>query len=187
MGARYAENGAFYIYSVFTLVYATQHVHMSQNVVQYGILIAAALELPVIPLFGILADRVGRRPVYLFGAIATAVTAYPLFRLLDTGSTPLVWLILVIAFLSSHAAMYGPQAAFLSELFGTRVRYSGASLGAQLSSVLAGGLSPIIATRLLQLGYGRGALSLYLIGMALVTIVAVVAATETVRNDIERH
>jgi metabolite-proton symporter len=186
MGARLAENGAFYIYSVFTLVYATQHVHMPQSVVLNGILIAAALELPAIPLFGALSDRVGRRPVYLFGAIATAVTAYPLFLLLDTGSVPLVWLILVVAFLSGHAAMYAPQAAFLSELFGTRVRYSGASLGSQLSSVLAGGLSPFIATALLQYGYGRGALSLYLMGMALITIISVVVAAETMTHDIER-
>ena len=187
MGARYAENGSFYIYSSFVLVYATQHVHMAQTVVLNGILIASAIELPVIPLFGALSDRIGRRPVYLFGAIATAVLAYPLFRLMDTASTPLVWLALILVFLCSHAAMYAPQAAFLSELFGTRVRYSGASLGAQLSSVLAGGLSPLIATALLGYGYARGALSLYLIGMAVVTIVAVTLATETLRHDIERE
>jgi MHS family shikimate/dehydroshikimate transporter-like MFS transporter len=185
MGARFAENGAFYIYSVFALVYATQHVRMDRTIVLNGILLASALELPMIPLFGALSDRVGRRPVYLFGAIATAVLAYPLFWLLDTASPPLVWLALILTFLCSHAAMYGPQAAFLSELFGTRVRYSGASLGAQLSSVLAGGLSPIIATALLSYGYGRGALALYVAGMAAITIVAVVVATETLRHDIE--
>jgi MFS family permease len=186
MGARLAENGAFYIYSVFVLVYATQHVHMMQSVVLYGMLLASTLELAAIPFFGGLSDRVGRRPVYLFGAIATAVLAYPLFRALDTGSTPLVWLMLILVFLLSHAAMYAPQAAFFSELFGTRVRYSGASLGVQLSSVLAGGLSPIIATRLLQYGYGRGALALYLIGMAAITIAAVIMAAETISQDIDR-
>ncbi len=185
MGARFAENGAFYIYSVFALVYATQHVRMDRTIVLNGILLASALELPAIPLFGAISDRVGRRPVYLFGAIATAVLAYPLFWLLDTASPPLVWLALILTFVFSHAAMYAPQAAFLSELFGTRVRYSGASLGAQLSSVLAGGLSPIIATALLGYGYGRGALALYVAGMALITIVAVVMATETLRYDIE--
>ena len=87
------------------------------------------------------------------------------------------------AFIFSHAPMYGPQAAFLSEMFGTRVRYSGASLGAQLSSVLAGGLSPFIAAALLR-GYGRNAIVLYVIFMALVTIVAVFLATETHRDDI---
>jgi metabolite-proton symporter len=183
MGARFAENGAFYIYSVFVLVYATQRVGITQQVVLTGILIASACELAAIPLFGALSDRVGRRPVYLFGASVTGLFAFPLFWLLDTGSTPLVWLALVIAFVFSHAAMYGPQAAFLSELFGARVRYSGASLGAQLASVLAGGLSPFIATALLA-SYGRTALALYVVGMALVTVVAVFLASETHREDI---
>jgi hypothetical protein len=87
-------------------------------------------------------------------------------------------------FVFSHAAMYGPQAAFLSELFGTRVRYSGASLGAQLAAVVAGGLSPVIATTLLIRGYGRGALALYVIGMSVVTIAAVLWASETHKRDI---
>jgi hypothetical protein len=103
--------------------------------------------------------------------------------MLDTASPAIVWLALVIALAVCHAAMYGPQAAFLSELFGARVRYSGASLGAQLASVLAGGLSPFIATALLA-AYGRNALALYLIAVALVTIVAVTIAAETHRTDI---
>ena len=184
MGARFGENGAFYIYSVFVLTYATQHVKMPQQVVLTAMLIGAGLELIAIPFFGAMSDRFGRRPVYLFGAIATALWAYPLFKLLDTGSPPLVVLALVVAFVFSHAAMYGPQAAFFSELFGTRVRYSGASLGAQLAAVLAGGTSPFIATLLLA-RYGTNALSLYLIFMAAVTIVAVLLASETHRDHID--
>ena len=184
MGARLGENGAFYIYSVFVLTYATQHVKMPQQVVLTAMLIGAGLELIAIPFFGAMSDRFGRRPVYLFGAIATAVWAYPLFKLLDTASPPLVVLALVVAFVFSHAAMYGPQAAFFSELFGTRVRYSGASLGAQLAAVLAGGTSPFIATLLLA-RYGTNALSLYLIFMAAVTIVAVLLASETHRDHID--
>src|SRR5262245_44400195 len=183
MGARFAENGAFYVYSVFVLVYATQQVKIPQQTVLNAMLFAAACELAAIPIYGSLSDRFGRRPVYLFGAVMTAVLAFPLFMLLDTGSTPMVVLAMFLVFIFSHAAMYGPQAAFLSEMFGTRVRYSGASLGAQLSSVLAGGLSPFIATALLR-SYGRTALALYLIFMAAVTIVAVVVATETHRDDI---
>ena len=183
MGARFAENGAFYIYSVFVLVYATQQVKIPQQIVLNAMLFAAACELVAIPFYGALSDRLGRRPVYLFGAVMTAVLAFPLFLLLETGSTPLVVLAMFLVFIFSHAPMYGPQAAFLSEMFGTRVRYSGASLGAQLSSVLAGGLSPFIATALLR-SYGRNALVVYLMFMAAVTIVAVVAASETHREDI---
>jgi MFS family permease len=184
MGARLAENGAFYIYTVFVLVYATQHVRMDRGIVLTALIIAAAIELAAIPFYGWLSDRVGRRPIYLFGAISTALTAYPIFWMLDTGSTSLVRVALFIGLIFGHAAMYAPQGAFFSELFGTRVRYSGASLGVQLSSVLAGGLSPIFATRLLQLGYGRGALSLYVAGMAIITVVSVYVAAETMHHDV---
>jgi len=183
MGARFAENGAFYIYSVFALVYATQQVKMTQQTILYAMLFGAACELVAIPFYGALSDRIGRRPVYLFGAIGVAVLAFPLFWLLDTGSPSMAALAMFLVFIFAHAPMYGPQGAFLSELFGTRVRYSGASLGAQLSSVLAGGLSPFIATWLLR-NYGRNLLAMYLIFMAAVTIVAVVVASETHREDI---
>ena len=157
MGARFAENGAFYIFSVFVLTYATQKAEIDRQIVLNGILIGAAVELAAIPFFGALSDRIGRRPVYLFGAVMTAVLAYPLFTALDQGSPVLIALALTAAFTLSHGAMYAPQAAFMSELFDARVRYSGASLGAQLASVFAGGLAPFIGTALLTAGYGRGA------------------------------
>ena len=183
-GARCAENGAFYIYSAFMLVYATQHSHIDRNVALNGIMIASACEFIAVPAYGALSDRIGRRPVYMFGAIMTAVLAYPLFWLFDTGSTPLAWLALLLVFLCSHAPMYAPQGAFFSELFGTSVRYSGASLGAQLSAAVAGGFSPLIATALLP-RYGRSAIALYIVGLAVITIIAVASATETVHHDLE--
>jgi MFS transporter, MHS family, shikimate and dehydroshikimate transport protein len=182
IGARFAENGAFYVYTVFSLVYGTQRVGLDRQTILNGILIASASALVAIPFFGGLSDRLGRRPVYLFGAVFTGLFAYPLFWLLDSASTPLIWLALTIALVFAHSPMYGPQAAFLAELFGTRVRYSGASLGAQLASVVAGGLSPFIATALLP--YGRGPLALYVASMALITVVAVVLASETHRKEI---
>jgi len=185
-GARCAENGAFYIYSAFMLVYATQHAHIDSDVALLGIMIASACEFIAVPAYGALTDRIGRRPVYMFGAIMTAVLAFPLFWLFDTQSTPLVILALLLVFLCSHAPMYAPQGAFFSELFGTSVRYSGASLGAQLSAAVAGGFSPLIATALLP-RYGPNAIALYIILMAIITIVAVWSAIETMRHDIEKY
>jgi metabolite-proton symporter len=177
IGARLAENGGFYIYTVFVLVYATQKVGLDRQSVLTGVLLGAIGMLVALPVCGALSDRLGRRPVYLFGAWMTALFAYPLFWLLDTGSVPLVWSALTFVLVFAQSPMYGPQAAFLAELFDARVRYSGASLGSQLSSVIAGGLSPFIATALLP--YGRGALATYIIAMAAVTILAVSLATET--------
>ncbi len=183
-GARCAENGAFYIYSAFMLVYATQKVHISRDIPLNGIMIASALEFGFVPFYGWLTDRIGRRPVYMFGAVMTAVLAFPLFWLFDTGSTPLITLALLLVFLCSHAPMYAPQGAFFSELFGTSVRYSGASLGAQLSAAVAGGFSPLIATALLP-KYGSNAIALYIIAMAIITIIAVWSATETLRHGLQ--
>ena len=177
IGVRIAENGAFYIYTVFVLVYGTRHSGLPRETVLTAVLSGAACLLVAVPICGALSDRVGRRPVYLFGTIATAVMAWPLLRLLDTGSPVLACVALIAALVFGHAPMYGPQAAFLAELFGARVRYTGMSMGSQLSSVISGGLSPFIATALLP--YGRVALASYTAAMALISIVSVLAAPET--------
>jgi len=184
MGARLAENGAFYLYTVFVLTYATQKVGFTRSWVLTAISIAAVIELFTMPAFGALSDRLGRRPVYLFGAIFTGLFAFPFFWLIETSSNGLMILAVVLALVVGHSAMYGPQASFFSELFGTKVRYSGASLGYQLSSVLAGGLSPLIATGLLK-HYGTSwPIALLIMGMALVTTVSVYFAAETAHSDI---
>ena len=179
-GARFAENGFFYIYATFVLAYATQALGMNRQDVLNGVLIAAAIETFTIPAFGALSDRVGRRPVYIFGAIFSALMSFPLFMLLGTKNPQLGWIAIVLGLAVGHAAMYGPQASFLSELFGTKVRYSGVSLGYNLASIFAGALSPLIATGLMT-AYAPQTwpISLYMIGLALVTIVSVYFATET--------
>ena len=185
MGARLAENGAFYIYTVFILTYAMQpHIGFSRQSILSAIALAAVVEIFAIPTYGWLSDRLGRRPVYLFGAIFTGLFAFPFFWLVETSKVNLMTLAIVAALAGGHAAMYGPQASFFSELFGTRVRYSGASLGYQLASVLAGGLSPLIAAGLLQRAGASWPIALFIVGMASVTTVSVFLAIETAHGEI---
>ena len=185
MGMRLAENGTFYILTTFVLTYIVEQLGLDKGVGLTGVIIASAIGLVAIPFYGALSDKIGRRPLYLFGSVFSLLFAFPFFWLIDTGVAPLIWLAIVLGVNVGHNAMYGPQAAFFSELFGTRVRYSGASLGYQLASVLAGGLSPLIAVALLA-SYGYQAVALYMAGMAFVTVISVVLATETFRSDIVR-
>lgn len=188
MGARFAENACFYIFSVFVLSYAVDRLGLSKASVLTGVWIAAAVQIVAIPAFGYLSDHVGRRPVYLGGTLFIALFSFPFFWMLDTAVPVVIWLAIVLG-LVGHAAMYGPQAAFFSELFGTRVRYSGASIGYQLASPLAGGLAPLIATALLEWSDGDPwSVSAYLVATAAITLVAVFFAAETFRHDLgHRH
>jgi metabolite-proton symporter len=184
MGARFAENAFFSIFTVWVLTYATQQLGMERTTVLNGVLLGSAAQLFAIPFFGAVSDRVGRRPVYLGGAIFLLAMAFPFFWLVDVKSTALVWVAIVTGMIG-HAAMYGPQAAFFSEMFGTRTRYTGVSLGYQLASPLAGGLAPLIASALLGWSGGKPwPIALYLIAMAVVTISSVLLAAETNRSDL---
>jgi len=185
MGLRVAENGSFYVFSVFVLAYAVDALELSRSTILIATMVAAAVELFAIPFFGALSDRLGRRPVYLFGAVFSLVFAFPFFWLVNTASIVLITAAVVLSLAVGHAAMYGPQAAFFSELFGTRVRYAGASLGYHLDSIFAGALSPIVAAALFAATGSYVPVALLLAGMAVVTIVAVLVATETHMDDIE--
>ncbi len=184
IGVRIAENGSFFIFSVFVLSYATEQLGLARSLVLAGVMIAAAIQLFAVPVWGALSDRIGRRPVYQFGAVFTLLFAFPSFWLINTQATLLVWLAIVLALAVGHAAMYGPQAAFLPELFGTRVRYSGIAFSRELASVVAGALSPFIATALLAWAGSYWPVAVYLAAMALITIVAVYLAPETFQSDI---
>lgn len=184
MGARFAENAFFYIFTVLVLSYGSQQLGMKNEDLLNAVLAGSAVQLVAIPFFGMLSDRFGRRPVYLGGALFLLLFAFPFFWMIETRQMGLVLAAVVIG-LIGHAAMYGPQAAFFSELFGTRVRYSGASLGYQLASPLAGGLAPLIATALLEYSGGRPwPVAVYLICMGVITLVSVWLAEETNRKSL---
>ena len=184
IGARMAENGGFYVFSVFVLTYATVDLALPRTMVLNCLLIATVLQFVAIPAFGLLSDIVGRRPVYLGGALALAAFAFPFFWLVETKSA--VWIGVGISIaLVSQSAMYAPQAAFFSELFGTDVRYTGASIGYQLASPLAGGLAPLICVSLLKWADGNTwGVALYLILLSAITILSVWLAAETHHTEL---
>jgi metabolite-proton symporter len=146
-GLRVAENISFYLITTYAISYMTEIVHLTRTLALNAMLAGAAVEVVMIPIFASLSDRIGRRPVYFIGAAGMALWGFAFFRMIDTGLTPNV-LIAVIVGLVLHGAMYGPQAAFIAELFPTRMRYSGASLAYQATSIFAGSLAPIIALAL---------------------------------------
>ncbi|EST20029.1 MFS transporter [Streptomyces roseochromogenus] len=185
MGARMAENISYYVITAFVLVYATTSADVSKQTALNAVLIGSAVHFAVIPAWGALSDRVGRRPVYLLGAAGIGVWMFPFFSLADTGSFGYLVLAVTVG-LVLHGAMYAPQAAFFAEMFATRMRYSGASIGAQFASVAAGAPAPLIATALLD-DYGSSTpIALYVIAASVLTLAAVGVARETRHRDLAR-
>jgi MHS family shikimate/dehydroshikimate transporter-like MFS transporter len=186
VGSRFAENGSFFIFTVLVLSYGTKTLGIDRSTILLGVTLGAALTIVTLPLFASLTDRVGRRPVFLFGAIFTGAFAFPFFWLLETRSPLLVCASICIALCIGWSAMYAPQAPFFAELFSTRVRYSGMSTGAQLIAIVAGGPAPLIATALLAWTHGASwPVGLWLVGTALITIVSVTLAPETRGRDLQ--
>ncbi|GAA2861259.1 MFS transporter [Streptosporangium fragile] len=183
IGARFAENVSYYVITAFVLVYATNAVQLSKPMVLNAVLIGSAVHFVSIPMWGALSDRLGRRPVYLIGAAGVGLWAFAFFPLIDTKNFAAITLAVTVG-LILHGAMYGPQAAFFSELFATRMRYSGVSIGSQLASIVAGGLAPLIAVALLD-AYGSSfPVMLYVLGSAVLTLITVYVARETRGRDL---
>ncbi len=177
---RSAEQAPFYIFTTFILAYGVKSLGLPLNWLYVGLIITAIVSLVTTPTFGAISDRVGRKRWYMIGAVLMAAFAYPYFLLLQTKNPVIVVIAIVLSVSLFHDWLYGPQAALISERFGTKLRYSGASLGYQLASITAGGPAPIIATYLVA--HSKGILgptapaytliALYIIFMAVVSFVS---------------
>jgi len=177
---RSAEQAPFYIFTTFILAYGVKSLGLPLNLLYAGLIVTAIVSLFTMPTFGAISDRVGRKRWYMIGAVLMAAFAYPYFLLLQTKNPVVVVIAIVLSVSFFHDWLYGPQAALISERFGTKLRYSGASLGYQLASITAGGPAPIIATYLVAnskgiLGPGAPTytlIALYIIFMAVVSFVS---------------
>jgi MFS family permease len=188
IGVRFAENAGFYILTVFVLSYAKAHATGSEKMAQHAILIAAAVEVLAIPLWAGLSDRWGRRAVCMIGNGLFALGAFPFFFAIDSQSEPLIWVAMIAMIGLIHAAQYAPQAAMFAELFPTKLRYSGVSLGYGLTAALAGALAPLIAEKLVNWNAGLPwYLCGYLVLVGLISFFSVYFAQETHRKNIAEH
>jgi metabolite-proton symporter len=183
---RMSEQMPFYIFTVFVLEYGTDTLGFGKNFLTNSVALAAAVSLFSVPFFGHLSDRIGRKRMYMIGAAVTALWAIPYFALLNAQVAGLAVIAIVLS-LVPHDMQYGPQAALIAESFTTRVRYSGAGLGYQLASVVAGGPAPLLAAWLLHTFDSSLPIALYIIAGAVVTLIATALLPDAGRAEIARE
>jgi MFS family permease len=184
-GVRLTENSCFYLFTVFVLAYNETVLQVPRETVFAAINLAAAAEFVAIPLYGALSDFLSRRAVYTAGCLFLIAFAAPYYALLNTRQAGWIILATVVAMVGGHAVLYSVQASLIPELFGTRVRNSGASIGYQLAAPVAGGLSPVLAALLVAKFPDQfWPLALYIILVSVVSLVCVQLVAETSRKDI---
>jgi MHS family shikimate/dehydroshikimate transporter-like MFS transporter len=179
VGLKLSEVSWVYMLTVFVVGYATTKLGLAKSLMLDAVMYAALLELVSLPLFGWLSDKFGRRPFYILGALFTIVFAFPLFWMVESKSTVLIFTGIMIAMNFGHGMMFGLESCYFPELFGPRVRYSGASFGFQVSAAIGGGFAPILATALAGYFGGTGGVAIMMIILALITLAAALAARET--------
>jgi len=181
--ARMSEQAPFYIFTAFIFAYAVNTLKMDRNFILAAVMAAAVVSFVTIPLSGHISDRIGRRKMYLIGVVATGLFGFLYFGMVDTAIPSAVFIAIVLS-LIPHDIQYGPQAALIAEAFTPRLRYSGASLGYQLASIIAGGPAPLIATWLFatyQTGY---AIAIYIAACAVISAVAAAFMPDYTGQDI---
>ncbi len=187
LGARYIEGVTFNIYGVFLVGYLTSTLHMTRQSALSAVMVASAIMIVMLPICGKLSDRIGRRLVFGVASLLLGVLSFVAFYLMDGQSTLMTIIAVVIPFALVYPAVYGPEAALFSELFDTRVRYTGISFVYQFSGIFASGLTPIIATALLPIGGGKPWLiCLYILVVSIISALSVYAMTDRHTSDITK-
>ena len=183
---RMAEQAPFYIFTAFIFSYGTGTLHVSRDFLLIAVLAASVVSFISIPLFGHLSDRIGRKNMYMIGAITTGIFGFIYFGMVNTGIEAVIFLAIVLS-LIPHDMMYGPQAALIAESFTGRLRYSGASLGYQLASVIAGGPAPLIAAWLFGAYHTPYAIAGYIAACSIVSVIATAMMTDRTGISIARE
>ncbi|MGA7252571.1 MAG: MFS transporter [Pseudolabrys sp.] len=184
LGARYIEGVTFNIFGVFVVGYLAGTLGLPRQTALAGVMIASAIMIVMLPIYGNLSDRIGRRRMFGVAGILIGILSFPAFWLMQTKEPLLVWIAIAVPFAFVYPAVYGPQAALFSELFDTRVRYTGISFVYQFSGIYASGLTPIIATALLPMGGNKPWLiCLYVLAVSIVSALSVFAMTEAHKRD----
>ena len=180
---RMAEQAPFYIFTAFVYAYAVGTLKMSRDFILAAVMVAAVLSFFTIPFAGHLSDRIGRKNMYLIGAAVMGVFGFIYFAMVDTAVPALVFIAIVLS-LIPHDLQYGPQAALIAESFTPRLRYSGASLGYQLASIIAGGPAPLIATALFAAYHTGYAIAIYIALCAVVSLISAAMMPDYTGKDI---
>jgi MFS family permease len=178
-----AEQAPFYIFTAFVFSYGTGTLHVSRDFLLTAVLTASVVSFVSIPVFGHLSDHIGRKNMYMIGAVTTGVFGFIYFAMLNTGSAVIIFLAVVLS-LVPHDMLYGPQAALIAESFTGRLRYSGSSLGYQLASIIAGGPAPLIAAWLFGTYHSSYAIAIYIAICAVITLIATALMTDYTGKDI---
>jgi metabolite-proton symporter len=184
LGARYIEGVTFNIFGVFVVGYLAGTLGLPRQTALAGVMIASAIMIVMLPIYGNLSDKIGRRRMFGVAGILIGILSFPAFWLMQTKEPLMIWIAIAVPFAFVYPAVYGPQAALFSELFDTRVRYTGISFVYQFSGIYASGLTPIIATALLPMGGNKPWLiCLYVLAVSIVSALSVFAMTEAHKRD----